>query len=49
MAKKKSGLFPMLVGMAAGAAAVFFSKKENRTKASKAAKKVSAKAKKNSC
>ncbi|NCN59090.1 hypothetical protein COW99_01255 [Candidatus Roizmanbacteria bacterium CG22_combo_CG10-13_8_21_14_all_38_20] len=30
---KKGGLFAMLLGAAAGAAAVFFSKQENRAKA----------------
>lgn len=51
---KKGGLFPILVGAVAGAAAVFFSDKKNREKAGKAVakgktqlKKISAEAKKN--
>ncbi len=39
MAKKGKGLFPFIVGLAAGAAAVFFSKEENRAKAKRGAKK----------
>lgn len=35
MAKKSSGFLPLLAGIAAGAAAVFFSKKENRVLARK--------------
>jgi gas vesicle protein len=36
MSNKKSGVFPMLVGAVAGAAAVFFSDKKNQEKAKKA-------------
>lgn len=43
---RKSGLGPLLIGMAVGAAAVFFSKKENRKKAQDLANKASSKAKK---
>lgn len=35
MAKKKSGLFPLLVGAVAGAAAIFFSDEKNRAQAKK--------------
>lgn len=54
MSNKKAGLFPMLVGVVAGAAAVFFSDKKNQEKAKKAIvkgkaslKKLSAEVKKN--
>lgn len=54
MSNKKGGLFPMLVGAVAGAAAVFFSDKKNREKATKVVakgktqlKRMSAEAKKN--
>lgn len=54
MTNKKGGLFPILVGAVAGAAAVFFSDKKNREKATKMVangktklKKVSAEVKKN--
>lgn len=54
MSNNKGGAFPMLVGAVAGAAAVFFSDKKNREKASKVVtkskaqlKKISAEAKKN--
>lgn len=43
---KKAGLFPILVGAVAGAAAVFFSDKKNREKAGKAVAKGKAKLKK---
>jgi len=43
MTNKKKGVFPLLVGAIAGAAAVFFSDEKNRTKA----KKTFAEAKKN--
>lgn len=46
MAKKSGGLFTLLTGIAMGAAAVFFSKEENRTKAKKEAQKVAKKDKK---
>lgn len=53
MSKQKSGVFPMLLGAVFGAAAVFFSDKKNRVKASKTVmegkaqlKKLSAEAKK---
>lgn len=45
MAKRKGGLFALITGVAVGAAAVFFSKKENRTKTVKAAKTAAKKAK----
>jgi alkyl hydroperoxide reductase subunit AhpF len=44
MSKKSSGLFTLLTGVAMGAAAVFFSKKENRQEAQKVAKQVKTKA-----
>lgn len=54
MSNKKGGLFPILVGAVAGAAAVFFSDKKNRDKATKVVakskdqiKKISIEAKKN--
>lgn len=54
MSNKKTGVFPMLVGAVAGAAAVFFADKKNRDKASKVVrkskaslKKISTEAKKN--
>jgi len=43
---KKSGVFPMLVGAVAGAAAVFFSDKKNREKAVKAVNQSKAQVKK---
>lgn len=45
MAKRKGGLLALMTGVAVGAAAMFFSKKENRTKTVKVAKKAVAKAK----
>jgi len=45
---KKGGLGALLTGMAMGAAAVFFSKKENRDKTTKLAKKTALEAKKKS-
>lgn len=45
MAKRKGGLLALVTGMAVGAAALFFSKKENREKTVRAAKKVASKAK----
>lgn len=54
MSNKKTGVFPMLVGAVAGAAAVFFSDKKNREKANRvvaqgkaSVKKISQEAKKN--
>lgn len=35
MSKRKAGLFPLLVGAVAGAAAIFFSDEKNRAKAKK--------------
>jgi hypothetical protein len=35
MAKKRSGLFPLLVGAVAGATAIFFSDEKNRAQAKK--------------
>ncbi|MBT7183729.1 MAG: hypothetical protein HN912_02610 [Candidatus Pacebacteria bacterium] len=46
MSKKGKGLFALLTGVAAGAAAMFLSKEENRTKTVKAAKKAKTSAKK---
>lgn len=46
MSNKKAGLFPMLVGVVAGAAAVFFSDKKNQEKAKKAVAKGKASLKK---
>ena len=46
MSNKKAGLLPMLVGAVAGAAAVFFSDKKNREKASVAVAKSKEKLKK---
>jgi hypothetical protein len=45
MAKRKGGLLALVTGVAVGAAAMFFSKKENRTKTVRAAKKAATKAK----
>jgi hypothetical protein len=45
MAKRNGGLLALVTGMAMGAAAVFFSKKENRTKTVSAAKTAAKKAK----
>ncbi len=45
MSNKKSGVFPLLVGAVAGAAAVFFSDKKNQEKAKKAVAKGKAKLK----
>ena len=39
MSKKGNGLFTLIAGVAAGAAAMFLSKKENRVKAVKVVKK----------
>lgn len=46
MAKKSGNLLALITGVAAGAAAVFFAKQENRVKATKVAKKTTAQAKK---
>lgn len=46
MAKKRGGLLALVAGLAMGAAALFLSKKENRTKVVKTAKKVAVSAKK---
>jgi len=46
MSNKKGGLFPVLVGAVAGAAAVFFSDKKNREKANKVVAKGKAQVKK---
>lgn len=46
MAKKRGGLFALVAGLTMGAAALFLSKKENRTKVAKTAKKAVAAAKK---
>lgn len=46
MSNKKGGVFPMLVGAVAGAAAVFFSDKKNREKANKVVTKSKAQLKK---
>ena len=46
MSKKSGGLFTLLTGMAAGAAAMFLSKPENRQLAEKKVKSVTAQAKK---
>jgi len=46
MSNKKGGFFPMLVGVVAGAAAVFFSDKKNREKATKVVAKGKAQVKK---
>jgi len=46
MSKKNSGLLSFVVGLAAGATALFLSKPENRVKAKSVAKKVATKAKK---
>ncbi len=46
MSNKKGGVFPMLVGAVAGAAAVFFSDKKNREKANKVVAKGKAQVKK---
>lgn len=46
MSKKGKGLFTLIAGVAAGAAAMFLSKKENRVKTVKAAKKAKTTAKK---
>jgi len=46
MSNKKGGVFPMLVGLVAGAAAVFFSDKKNREKANKVVAKSKAQLKK---
>jgi gas vesicle protein len=40
MAKKRSGLFPLLVGAIAGATAIFFSDEKNRAQAKKTLKEV---------
>ncbi|MFZ5437483.1 MAG: hypothetical protein ACOZAK_00285 [Patescibacteria group bacterium] len=45
MAKRKGGLLALVTGLAVGAAAIFFSKKENRDKTVKVAKKAVSKAK----
>lgn len=45
MAKRKGGLLALVTGVAVGAAAMFFSKKENREKTVKVAKKAVVKAK----
>lgn len=44
--KKKGGLLALLTGVAAGAVAVFLSKKENREKTKEAVREASTKAKK---
>ncbi len=46
MAKKSHGLLTLVVGAVAGAAAVFFSKEENRQKAQVAVKEATVEAKK---
>lgn len=46
MAKKSGNLLALVTGVVAGAAAVFFSKQENRTQATKVAKKATTRAKK---
>jgi len=45
MAKKTGGIISLLTGMALGAASVFFSKKENRDKTEKLARKTVKRAK----
>ena len=45
MAKRKGGLLALVTGVAVGAAAMFFSKKENRDKTARVAKKAATKAK----
>jgi hypothetical protein len=44
MAKRKGGLLALVTGVAVGAAAMFFSKKENREKTVRVAKKAASKA-----
>ncbi|MCC6711301.1 MAG: hypothetical protein IT416_03035 [Candidatus Pacebacteria bacterium] len=44
MAKRKGGLLALVTGVAVGAAAMFFSKKENREKTVRVAKKAAGKA-----
>ncbi len=46
MSKKGKGLFALVAGVAAGAAALFLSKEENRVKTVKAVKKAKSSAKK---
>jgi hypothetical protein len=46
MSKQGKGLFALVAGVAAGAAAMFLSKEENRAKTVKAAKKAKTSAKK---
>jgi hypothetical protein len=46
MSKKGNGLLALITGVATGAAAVFFSKKENRAKTVKVVKKAKTSAKK---
>lgn len=46
MSKKGNGLFALIAGAAAGAAALFLSKEENRTKTVEAVKKAKTNAKK---
>ncbi len=46
MSKKGKGLFTLIAGAAAGAAALFLSKEENRVKTVKAVKKAKTSAKK---
>jgi len=45
MGKNKGGMFSFLIGVAAGAGALFLSKEKNRKKAKVAARKVGARAK----
>lgn len=47
MSKKSTGLLALVAGVAAGAAALFLSKKENRDKVAKTSKEISRKVKAN--